>query len=519
MDIAVVDDEKAIREHICALIEEQQPWSRIEAYPMGEELLASGKRFDIVFLDIQMDGMNGIEATRNLREQQGDTVLIFITGIKDYVFDALDLYAFQYLLKPIDEDKFAEVLERAMREAGRKKERRVLFIKSRNLTLDQSEILHIESRAKKVEIHTVRHTRAMRLYQHGMDLTLISQWLGHKQLETTLDAHADTEAKRKAITEAMASDPFLGAEEEYGKTLQSYNDIENFVIGVLTPDAVWDQSVLYQLEDEQARDLYSIYEKNLQEMAGKYGETPEQQLFLAEQYGKTELPFAYESKNSWDTMLMYVETYGMILAIVIGFLAAGIFAEEFRSRADAVFFSARYGRTKAARHKVLAGLLMATIVYWAGMGILSLVSLGVMGISGFSTPYQIDQPYSIYNMTFGEYYLLAVLCGYIASLLAASVTMLIAAKMRSANVAVCVPFFLFCVMPFIGRAFSAFLTFFKLTPDMLLNVIECAKDPNVFQMGNVVFRQIPCIVLLYFVISIILLPFVYRNYHCYGLKK
>ena len=158
MDIAVVDDEKAIREHICGLVEEQQPESRIEAYATGGELLASGKRFDIVFLDIQMEGMNGIEAARGLRERREDTVLVFVTGIKDYVFDAFDLYAFQYLLKPIDEDKFAEVLERAVREAAKKKERRVLFIKSRNLTLDQSEILYIESRAKKVEIHTVRQT-------------------------------------------------------------------------------------------------------------------------------------------------------------------------------------------------------------------------------------------------------------------------------------------------------------------------------------------------------------------------
>ncbi|MEZ3469442.1 MAG: response regulator [Schaedlerella sp.] len=137
MDIAVVDDEKAIREHICGLVEEQQPESRIEAYATGEELLASGKRFDIVFLDIQMEGMNGIEAARSLRERREDTMLVFVTGIKDYVFDAFDLYAFQYLLKPIDEEKFAEVLERAVREAAKKKERRVLFIKSRNLTVSQ----------------------------------------------------------------------------------------------------------------------------------------------------------------------------------------------------------------------------------------------------------------------------------------------------------------------------------------------------------------------------------------------
>ena len=169
MDIAVVDDEKAIREHICGLVEEQQPESRIEAYATGEELLASGKRFDIVFLDIQMEGMNGIEAARSLREKNanlgvGDTVLVFVTGIKDYVFDAFDLYAFQYLLKPIDEDKFAEVLARAVREAAKKKERRVLFIKSRNLTLDQSEILYIESRAKKVEIHITGAAQAIEIY-------------------------------------------------------------------------------------------------------------------------------------------------------------------------------------------------------------------------------------------------------------------------------------------------------------------------------------------------------------------
>ena len=52
--------------------------------------------------------------------------------------------------------------------------------------------------------HMWRHTRAMHLYQHGMDLERISQWLGHNQLETTLIyAHADTEDKRKAIEAAL----------------------------------------------------------------------------------------------------------------------------------------------------------------------------------------------------------------------------------------------------------------------------------------------------------------------------
>lgn len=58
-----------------------------------------------------------------------------------------------------------------------------------------------------VHPHMVRHSRAMHLYQHGMDLTLISQWLGHAQLETTLIyAYADTEQKRKAIEQSTPTD-------------------------------------------------------------------------------------------------------------------------------------------------------------------------------------------------------------------------------------------------------------------------------------------------------------------------
>jgi len=57
----------------------------------------------------------------------------------------------------------------------------------------------------KVHPHLFRHSRAMHLYRHGMDLSLISQWLGHAQIETTLIyAHADTEQKRIAIEKATA---------------------------------------------------------------------------------------------------------------------------------------------------------------------------------------------------------------------------------------------------------------------------------------------------------------------------
>jgi len=56
---------------------------------------------------------------------------------------------------------------------------------------------------EKIYPHIWRHNRTMHLYQHGMDLTLISQWLGHANLSTTLIyTHADTEMKRRAIEHA-----------------------------------------------------------------------------------------------------------------------------------------------------------------------------------------------------------------------------------------------------------------------------------------------------------------------------
>ncbi len=88
MNIAVVDDEKAIREHIREMIENQKPDCDVACFSSGEELLAAAKPFDIMFLDIQMDGMNGIEAAKEVRERNTDIVLIFITGIKEYMYQS-----------------------------------------------------------------------------------------------------------------------------------------------------------------------------------------------------------------------------------------------------------------------------------------------------------------------------------------------------------------------------------------------------------------------------------------------
>lgn len=64
--IAIVDDEKVIREQIKKLVEKKQIDCEIDTYGTGEDLLKADSVYDIIFLDIQMDGMNGIDTARAL---------------------------------------------------------------------------------------------------------------------------------------------------------------------------------------------------------------------------------------------------------------------------------------------------------------------------------------------------------------------------------------------------------------------------------------------------------------------
>ena len=111
-----------------------------------------------------------------------------------------------------------------------------------------------------------------------------------------------------------------------------------------------------------------------------------------------------------------------------------------------------------------------------------------------------------------------VVCGFIASMLAASVSMLVAAKMHTISVAVCIPFFLYCLLPFIGRALSGYTVIFNLIPTILTNVEASAKVPLIYQIGNHVFRQIPLVMVMYTVVAVALIPFIYKSFHSYGNK-
>ena len=94
---------------------------RLRTFLSGEELLNDEGQIDILFLDIQMKGMDGLETARKLRAGQFRGFLIFITVLKEMVFQSFEVQAYDYLVKPVEEKQFEKTMERlfaSMQNAG-----------------------------------------------------------------------------------------------------------------------------------------------------------------------------------------------------------------------------------------------------------------------------------------------------------------------------------------------------------------------------------------------------------------
>ena len=163
--IAICDDEANIRAYLSPLIQAQDcPCESVE-YASAGDCLADTQKIDLLFLDIELapsgSGLDGMALARKIRERATVTqpVIIFVTGYERYVFDAFDVGAFQYLLKPVNEEKFAQVFARAVEQIAANRENpqkgRVLTLQSANTskTVPLDSIYYIESSNHRVELH------------------------------------------------------------------------------------------------------------------------------------------------------------------------------------------------------------------------------------------------------------------------------------------------------------------------------------------------------------------------------
>ena len=159
INIGICDDEASMRRLLRAPLEQKLQLLgadyRIFEYDCGETLLTRPETewLDILFLDIEMKQLSGMETAKNLRKRDSHTLLIFVTAYPDFVFQGYEVHAFHYILKPYENQKIMKVLEQAVKELGQNREHYfTLEQKSGTTKIPTKKILAFSSDRRKIII-------------------------------------------------------------------------------------------------------------------------------------------------------------------------------------------------------------------------------------------------------------------------------------------------------------------------------------------------------------------------------
>ena len=156
MIIGICEDNVPIREELRQEIEKQQEQLAMQIYEFGsaEAMLAGNQLFDLVFLDIELDGaMTGLELARQLQIKNPDLILVFISAYTKYVSSAFHLHTFQFLLKPLDAELFAEEFKRCVESYRIAHDIFRIPQGGEIIEVEMKDIMYIESNKRKLIIH------------------------------------------------------------------------------------------------------------------------------------------------------------------------------------------------------------------------------------------------------------------------------------------------------------------------------------------------------------------------------
>ena len=162
MRVAFCDDEHRIGELLENYLRE---WFRLKGleqpeyryYASGQELLNDTDQTDILFLDVEMPGISGIDVGKQLKERNPDIIIFMETSYLEYLDDAMRFHVFRYLIKPIEKDRLYRNMEDAMELYAkiRKSDQKVsVKLQDKTITLLAPEIVYIEAKNHRTYLYT-----------------------------------------------------------------------------------------------------------------------------------------------------------------------------------------------------------------------------------------------------------------------------------------------------------------------------------------------------------------------------
>ncbi len=160
MNIAIVEDAKEWTEKMKNVIQQtlKKEQTEIEIYSSAEEFLEAGKEYQIVFMDIYLNGISGLEATIEYKSQFSKSIVMIVTSYKEYCREGYKVEAFRFIEKDNLKEEMQEGLEHALTKLRRYQTIEVHVPKQGKVMLVYKDIIYIETikQERKVIFHTTK---------------------------------------------------------------------------------------------------------------------------------------------------------------------------------------------------------------------------------------------------------------------------------------------------------------------------------------------------------------------------
>lgn len=158
LNIVICDDEflhrSILKEFLVSILEEELLEYDLVEYSYGEDLISHYDKVDLLFLDIQMNELSGMDVARKIREFDSNVEIIFTTSIEQYVYEAYEVRAYRYLVKPIEYEKLKKEVKLCISDYLTKNSTISIDSKKATVKIPIGEILYAEVMKKEVTIYT-----------------------------------------------------------------------------------------------------------------------------------------------------------------------------------------------------------------------------------------------------------------------------------------------------------------------------------------------------------------------------